>query len=238
MQKFLIVVISLKNSLDRRKSCKFYLDKYNYDWIFFDAIDGKKIDNYPPEYNEKKVKKLLGFDMTLTEIAVRFSHLEVWKKSLALNIPILVLEDDFAFEQNIDECIDFAFKYYDSWEVLRLQALFDSNFEILKEEKNIKLVKNLSDPLGCTAYFVKPTSAKTLIEHSQNFFEPIDHFLEHSSYHGLNFLAIKPYPVDITGEPPTVFGRDDRKPIRGLKKLNRSINRFIDRLISKKPWFN
>ena len=82
MQKFLIVVISLKNSLDRRKNCKSYLDKYNYDWIFFDAIDGKKIDNYPPEYNEKKVKKLLGFDMTLTEIAVRFSHLEVWKKSL------------------------------------------------------------------------------------------------------------------------------------------------------------
>ena len=188
--------------------------------------------------NEKKVKKLLGFDMTLTEIAVRFSHLEVWKKSLALNIPILVLEDDFAFEHNIDECIKFALKYYDSWQVLRLQALFDSNFEILKEEKNIKLVKNLSDPLGCTAYFVKPTSAKTLIEHSQNFFEPIDHFLEHSSYHGLNFLAIKPYPVDITGEPPTVYGRDDRKPIRGLKKLNRSINRFIDRLISKKPWFN
>ena len=238
MQKFLIAVISLKNSLDRRKNCKSYLDKYNYDWIFFDAIDGKKIDNYPTEYNEKKVKKLLGFDMTLTEIAVRFSHLEVWKKSLALNIPILVLEDDFAFEHNIDECIKFAFKYYDSWEVLRLQALFDSNFEILKEEKNIKLVKNLSDPLGCTAYFVKPTSAKTLIEHSQNFFEPIDHFLEHSSYHGLNFLAIKPYPVDITGEPPTVFGREDRKPIRGLKKLNRSINRFIDRLISKKPWFN
>ena len=238
MQKFLIVVISLKNSLDRRKNCKSYLDKYNYDWIFFDAIDGKKIDNYPSEYNEKKVKKLLGFDMTLTEIAVRFSHLEVWKKSLALNIPILVLEDDFAFEHNIDECIKFAFKYYDSWEVLRLQALFDSNFEILKEEKNVKLVKNLSDPLGCTAYFVKPTSAKILIEHSQNFFEPIDHFLEHSSYHGLNFLAIKPYPVDITGEPPTVFGRDDRKPIRGLKKLNRSINRFIDRLVSKKPWFN
>ena len=238
MQKFLIVAISLKNSLDRRKNCKSYLDKYNYDWIFFDAIDGKKIENYPPEYNEKKVKKLLGFDMTLTEIAVRFSHLEVWKKSLALNIPILVLEDDFTFEHNIDECIKFAFKYYDSWEVLRLQALFESNFEILKEEKNIKLVKNLSDPLGCTAYFVKPTSAKTLIEHSHNFFEPIDHFLEHSSYHGLNFLAIKPYPVDITGEPPTVFGRDDRKPIRGLRKLNRSINRFIDRLISKKPWFN
>ena len=42
--------------------------------MIFDAIDGKKIDNYPPEYNEKKVKKLLGFDMTLTEIAVRFSH--------------------------------------------------------------------------------------------------------------------------------------------------------------------
>ena len=175
--------------------------------------------------------------MTLTEIAVRFSHLEVWKKSLILNIPILVLEDDFAFEQNIDECIDFAFKYYDSWEVLRLQALFDSNFEILKEEKNIKLVKNLSDPLGCTAYFVKPTSAKILIEHSQNFFEPIDHFLEHSSYHGLNFLAIKPYPVDIT-RTSTFLVEMIESQLGGLKKLNRSINRFIDRLTSKKPWFN
>ena len=83
----------------------------------------------------KKKLKSYGFDMALTEIALRFSHLEVWKKSLALNVPILVLEDDFAFEHNIDECVKFAFKYYDSWQVLRLQALFDSNFEILKEKE-------------------------------------------------------------------------------------------------------
>ena len=232
------MVISLKDSLERRRKCKFYLDKLDYEWIFFDAVDGKKIDNYPAEYNKKKVKKLHGFDMTMTEIAVRFSHLEVWKKSVKLNIPILVLEDDFAFGNNIDESINFALKHFDAWQVLRLQALFESKYETLIEENNIKLVKNHSDPLGCTAYFVKPSSAKTLIEHSKFFFEPIDHFLEHSSYHGLNFLAIKPYPVDITGEPPTVFGRDSRKPIRGLRKLNRSLNRFIDRLINKKPWFN
>ena len=38
------------------------------------------------------------------------------EKIFSLNIPILVLEDDFAFEHKIDECIKFAFKYYDSWE--------------------------------------------------------------------------------------------------------------------------
>ena len=99
--------------------------------------------------------------MTMTEIAVRFSHLEVWKKSVKLNIPILVLEDDFAFENNIDESINFASKHFDSWQVLRLQALFESKYETLIEENNIKLVKNHSDPLGCTVYFVKPSSAKT-----------------------------------------------------------------------------
>ena len=56
MQKFLIVVISLKNSLDRRKNCKSYLDKYNYDWIFLTQLM-EKIDNYPPEYNKKKKLK-------------------------------------------------------------------------------------------------------------------------------------------------------------------------------------
>ena len=49
------MVISLKNSLDRRTNCKSYLEKMDYEWMFFDAVDGKKIDNYPPEYNEKKV---------------------------------------------------------------------------------------------------------------------------------------------------------------------------------------
>jgi len=68
-------------------------------------------------------------------------------------------------------------------------------------------------------------------------FEPVDHFLEHQKKHDLEFLAIRPYPVDITRVKSTIDDRSERAPVTGLRKRLRSIARAVDRIVSKKPWF-
>ena len=109
--------------------------------------------------------------------------------------------------------------------------------ELICNAGEISLVRNQGDAVGATAYIIKPNIAKKLVDASCAIYEPLDHFLEHHQKHQLAFLAINPYPVENTGVESTILDRPDRPPIKGCKKLMRSIARALDRWFSKDPWF-
>ncbi len=232
-----IIVISLKRAHERRLNSEKELRDQHAEWEFLEAIDGLKLHNTPPEYNEKKVSRLLGFSLTLSEIGCFLSHREAWLKCIEKNTATLILEDDFMFHSNIRESIAFLLENQSLWDIARLQALSESEHTVLKEKNQQKIVQNFGDPLGATAYLLKPSSAKKLLVHSNEIFEPLDHFLEHSKKHGLRMVAIKPYPVKTNGTDSTIFDRPNRNPITGIKKIIRSIARTIDRETNSQPWF-
>ena len=232
-----IIVISLKRAHERRQNSeKEFLNQHAV-WEFLDAIDGLKLYNTPPEYNEKKVSRLLGFSLTLSEIGCFLSHREAWLKCIEKNTATLILEDDFMFHSNIRESIAFLLENQSLWDIARLQALSESEHVVLKEMNQCKIVQNDGDPLGATAYLLKPSSAKKLLIHSREIFEPLDHYLEHCKKHGLRMVAVKPYPVKTNGTDSTIFDRPNRNPITGTKKIIRSIARSIDRVTNSQPWF-
>lgn len=231
------VVISLKRAKERRFNAERELRAQGADWEILDAIDGLKLKNIPPEYNEKKVVSLLGFPLTLSEIGCFLSHREAWLNCIEKNKTILILEDDFLLSQNIKEAISLLIENPHSWDIARLQALAETNHAVLKDSDQFKIVQNHGDPLGATAYLLKPSSAKKLITHSNEIFEPLDHFLEHSKKHGLRMVAVKPYPVSTNGSESTIFDRPERRAISGSRKLIRSIARTVDRIINPRPWF-
>lgn len=231
------IVISLLRAQGRRKNAENQLLSHGADWEILEAIDGLRLQNFPPEYNEKKVDRLLGFSLTLSEIGCFLSHREAWLRCIENNSPVLILEDDFHLSSSINEAINCLLQNQDLWDIARLQALSDSSHTVQKEFDHFKIVRNDYDPLGATAYVLKPSSAKKLIIHSNEIFEPLDHFLEHSKKHGLKMIAIKPYPVTANGSESTIFDRPLRNPVSGFKKINRSIARLIDRSISAQPWF-
>jgi len=84
---------------------------------------------------------------------------------------------------------------------------------------------------------LKPKIAQSLINSSSEIYEPVDHFLEHYEKHGLQFLAVRPYPVDISRAKSTIDDRSEREPIKGIHKKLRSIARALDRVLSSSPWF-
>jgi glycosyl transferase family 25 len=123
------------------------------------------------------------------------------------------------------------------WNFVRLQGLYDVPYQKLSSIDGVHLVKNIGDAVGATSYLLKPEVAQTLINESSDIYEPVDHFLEHQKKHGLEFLAVRPYPADITRAKSTIDDRQERAPVQGLRKRLRSVARALDRALSKRPWF-
>lgn len=232
-----VLVISLRRSADRRAKVEQELQKASLPWSFLDAVDGSALASPPAEYQPLKVQLLQGYPLTPNEIGCYLSHKEAWKHCVAKNIPTLVFEDDFVLSPEFDDVINSLLNNEDAWSFVRLQGLYEVPYKELVPLGSAHLVKNLGDAVGATAYLLKPKIAKVLIDESRDIYEPVDHFLEHQSKHGLEFLAVRPYPVDISRVKSTIDDRSERAPVRGLRKRVRSIARAVDRLCSLKPWF-
>lgn len=232
-----ILVISLKRSLDRRKQVEKEMQKISLPWAFLDAIDGSSLAVPPAEYKSNKVKRLQGYALTPNEIGCYLSHKDAWKRCVEKNIPTLILEDDFVLSPNFEKILNVLLNEVTEWSFVRLQGLYDVPLKKVLEQSGLTLVKNQGDAVGATAYLLKPPVAARLIKHSVDIYEPVDHFLEHYQKHGLEFLAIRPYPVDITRAKSTIADRSERAPIKGIQKRIRSLARLADRLFSKEPWF-
>jgi glycosyl transferase family 25 len=232
-----ILVISLERSVDRRAKVTQEMTKISMPWSFLDAVDGSSLKSPPLEYKPRKVRWLLGHDLTPNEIGCYLSHKEAWKRCVEKNVPTLVFEDDFVLVSNFQEIVSGLMLNDQAWDFVRLQGLYEVSFDIVSQVAGANLAKNVGDAVGATAYLLKPEIAKRLIEASAEIYEPVDHFLEHQQKHGLEFLAIRPYPVDITRVKSTIDDRNEREPIRGFKKCLRSIARAVDRLASANPWF-
>jgi glycosyl transferase family 25 len=232
-----IIVISLVRSQTRRRKFQHLLEKNNLLFEVLNAIDGLQMHSTPPEYHENKVIRLLGYPLSASEIACFISHRIAWARCIEINQPVLILEDDFSFEPHFKEILNSATLLINYCDILRLQGLTDCPDTVVMNHGSYRLVKNQIDPLGATAYLIKPSTASRLIKCSNSINEPLDHFLEHQKKHNLNVLAIKPYPIISHGTDSTILDRPERKPIRGIQKLMRSLFRFVDRNTSSDPWF-
>lgn len=232
-----ILVISLERSIERRARVEKEMAKISLPWTFLSAVDGSALKEAPEEYKSRKVRRLLGHDLTPNEIGCYLSHKEAWRRCVKSNLITLVFEDDFLLSPNFEEIIFELLRNQNLWGFVRLQGLYEVPYKEIITIADAKLVKNLGDAVGATAYILKPEIASALVKASVDIYEPADHFLEHHQKHGLEFLAIRPYPVDIRGVQSTIDDRTERSPLKGVKKHLRSIMRFLDRKFSKDPWF-
>lgn len=214
--------------------------KTPFAWEFLEAVDGRHLDLSTVAYDPHKVKRLLGFELTPKEIGCYLSHMAAWRSCVAHQKPTLIFEDDFVVEPHFETVVNALVQSREDWEIVRLQALCSSASNCVKKFSDFALVHNHSDPLGATAYLVKPESAQRLLDASTYIYEPLDHYIEHHQKHGQKMLAAIPYPVtvaDPTRQTSTITDRPDRLPIRGVRKFCRSLYRMLDRLTSAHPWF-
>jgi glycosyl transferase family 25 len=237
MEAIQAIVISLPGSVDRQEKVHLELANTNLKWRFLDAIRGSALTTLPKEYIPKKVKQLLGFELTFSELGCFLSHKKAWQVCVDDNIPTIIFEDDFCLLPHFEKTITYLIHGNAGWGAVRLQGIHPVLYEVMDLCGDIQLVQNKADAVGASAYILKPAQAKLLIEAAEEIYEPLDHFLEHRQVHHVNFLAIHPYPVGVTGDKSTILDRPVRSPLRGVIKLKRSLARNVDRLFSSKPWF-
>ncbi len=237
MQDIQALVISLAGSDARQQKVRSELEQTSLPWRFLDAVRGTSLKDNPKEYKPEKVKRLLGFELTPNELGCFLSHKKAWQECVDKNIATIVFEDDFFLLPHFEKTVHFLMTECKGWSAVRLQGLSEVPQEKIQAGEEINLVRNIGDAVGATAYLIKPEAAQILLDASTDIYEPLDHFLEHYQKHHLEFLAINPYPVDITGAQTTIADRPGRLPIRGLAKLKRSVSRALDRWLSKNPWF-
>ena len=232
-----ILVISLERAQSRREKVTLELGKTGLHWQFLDAVDGAQLNMPISGYLDKKVRRLLGFPLTHSELGCFLSHRAAWEHCVRTNQITLVFEDDFVLSPDFEKELSLLLDYASDWQLVRLQGLVEVDFTIIRPINGHQLVHNHHDPLGATAYILNPDAATALIKHAQCIFEPLDHYLEHEKVHGVGMLAMKPYPVWINGLTSTISDRPQRLPISGHRKRIRSFWRWLDRLTNPHPWF-
>ena len=237
MQTILIRVISLERSTDRRERVQRELKNLLFEWAFLSAVDGFALKALPKSYDQAKVRRLQGHDLTPGEIGCYLSHLSAWEQCVQENKPMLVLEDDFVINGDLRHVFESLTQMDHKWSLVRLAALYEVENKLIDRCEGIDLVENKGDPVGAAAYIIKPRAAAQLIKCSSAIYEPVDHYLEHYSKHGVPIHAVKPYPVSIVGKDSTITDRAGRLPVRGFQKIKRSVYRLIDRKFSASPWF-
>lgn len=232
-----VFVISLQRSVERRNRVREQLNKTNIQWNFLDAVDGYALPEMPSSYQKSKVKRLQGYELTPGEVGCFLSHIHAWELCVLNNTITLVFEDDFLVGENLEAVIEDLLAIADQWNLVRLSGIYETKHEILNQRSGYSLVKNLGEPCGTAAYMIQPAAAKVLLDNAADIYEPVDHYLEHYTKHGLTCLAAKPYPIGLAHTKSTITDRPGRKPVKGLSKTLRSVFRFIDRHASSSPWF-
>lgn len=228
-----IFVISLLDALPRRSAASSQLRAVTgLEWHFVEAVDGRQWseESMPDCYDPVVASRIVGFALSGSELACFMSHQAVWRLSIAQNRPVVVLEDDFRLQRNFLDSLKAAMQLYDEWDIFRLQGLSEVKQTTIQKVVGGQVVRQWADPVGATAYIIKPETAQVLLYMSEQIYEPVDHFLEHYRYHRQRVLAISPYSVEITGFPSTITERPDLRKIRGMKKARRSFYRMIFRM--------
>jgi len=237
MQAIQVLVISLERSTERRDRVQHELKNTFLHWEFLDAVDGFALKELPKSYDQAKVRRLQGYELTPGEIGCYLSHMKAWDHCVEQNRLTLVFEDDFVINGDLKKVLESLAQMDQKWSLVRLAALYETEQRLIDRREGIELVENKGDPVGAAAYLIKPSAAMRLIKYSSAIYEPVDHYLEHYSKHGVRMLAVKPYPVSIVGKDSTITDRPGRLPVKGFQKTKRSIYRWLDRLFSSSPWF-
>lgn len=159
-----IYVISLKKCLNRRDLMQKHLKKINFK--FFDAIDGRNMNENEKEYSEK----LFENNLSLGEKGCFLSHLALWEKIVnSGNKYTLILEDDAIInsdylndkklqtllQQLIEKTKDFDFMYIGH--LMEIPGILINSYN-----ENIT-IHNTVSARGLHGYLISLEGAKKLI---------------------------------------------------------------------------
>lgn len=191
-----IFVISLERSIERRTQIIAKFAKAGIDFEFFNAVDASVegfllSDRVAPEITKKRK----GYELLNSEVACYASHYLLWKKSVEMNQPIVVVEDHAALTDDFKATLEIAFQHINEFGYIKLSAPIKPRKFI--EDKKIDTFHSIGhytkNTSFNTGYIITPDVAKCFIEASVRIVEPVDDFMEKPWLHHVKAYSLTPF---------------------------------------------
>lgn len=208
----MIYVISLITAVDRRRSITQQFDMVDTDFKFFDAIDGR--ENPHPlfeKYNKKKRLRYKGCELTKGELGCFASHYLLWEKCIQLNKPIVVIEDDAQLEPEFKNKIKTILSIK-GYEYLRL--FVNGRYRPFTKIEHIHgydIVQYKRGPGATRAYMISPNAAQKFIDAAQEWYLPVDDYMDQFWMNKVACKGIMPGVVKNETEFDSCIGQLNKK---------------------------
>lgn len=215
-----VYVINLPREQIKKKRIKKLLEKFNFNFTFFKAVDGEKENlNYINGYNDLKRKLFFGRSLLKKELGIFESHRKIINEIVEKKIKYgLIFEDDITLHSSFENILKKILNLDYSWDLIRfldtkkINLLKGRNIINIEDKTCIKRYPYLFG--GAHAYLISYYGAKKIIELTKDFYYPIDLIMGQTWKNNLNSLVCNPGMV--WQEPR--YNIDPKDSTRFLKK--------------------
>lgn len=227
-----VFVISLVDADERRSNAKRQLDELGIPFEFFDAIRGD---------DAIRERKFEGFDdigfllntgrrAVAGEIGCFASHRELWKRCVELDVPVMIMEDDFDALPEFANALRCANDVILKAGFLRLQTTVRTRKVAIASVGEFQLERYKKTPHGLMCYCLSPGVAQRFVEATRKIDAPVDVFTKKFWEHGQPMYALTPYTI-----APSALNADTT--IVGRRKCRKSWSVARRRLWRKAGWY-
>jgi len=197
-----IFVINLEGSTARRDACQAQLTRLGLTPTFFPAVDGRKMsdDEIAAIVDENGRLRRAPKPLSKAEVGCYLSHWGVLQKIVAEGIPqALVMEDDLLAQESLPGVLDaIAEKVLPPYEMIKLgisEPQVKAFTPILPLAGEAQLVRHHNVVNSNLAYVITRDGAKRFLSYGRPIRYPVDVAMNRSWRHGLDILAVRPWPV-------------------------------------------
>lgn len=226
-----VCVISLKRSSERRQNMIEQMAAHGVDFEFFDAVDGQLEHPLFTDYDYKKCLWLTSGKMpTRGEMGCYGSHYLLWMHCVAINQPIVVLEDDVILQPAFKNTISMLSEAITHFEFIRLEPLRKGKEKqvLTRAEYSISIMEDNFN--GAVGYAISPCAAAKLIKHRWSL--PVDCFIGLSYLHNMTSYVINPSIISFDAVVPTTVQSGFSKTA-WYRKPSRELYTFYKKLMIK-----
>jgi len=224
-----IFVINLVSSTARKANITSQLADLGLAFTLFAAVDGRKEEHRLfSKYDSELNQHYRGQALSKGQLACYASHYLLWQKCVEINHPIVVLEDDaLLYPEPFSEFVRTIDTLRDQFDCIRL---FNNKRKAFSSRRvsgldTVEIHKFNKGHLSTTGYFLTPNGAKKLLQHSERWYMPVDHFMDRFWVNGVECYGT--VPACMTNDPK--FDSD-------MGDGERETRSFVARC--RREWFN
>ncbi|MCY9844271.1 glycosyltransferase family 25 protein [Vibrio caribbeanicus] len=221
-----IFVISLLGSTERRQRVSAELEGFSFS--FFDAVNGH--EGLPVEL-EKKIddnhrRLFRSRPLTSGERGCYASHYLLWQECVALDEPIIVLEDDFKSTRYFATIVSQAEAMAQDYDYIRLEPQYSECLNLGFNEY-VQKVLWLDNSKGTTGYIVTPKAARAFLKASERWVCSVDNFISETYLHGIPSVGVMPYAIYAPNDMgSTIQDQSSLVKVPLIFKVTRELHRF------------